>query len=105
MRSDQAKGAALVLAGLTGLTGAAWAIRHRQKKGKSYEDLDSECSDLMLWVVNMLLSNPLLSVLTMVPHCQPCCVSAQVWCPSRPGSWRACEHMRAGKQIPSSGIL
>ena len=49
MRSDQAKGAALVLAGVTGVAGAAWAIKRRQKKGKTYDDLDSKCLGLMFW--------------------------------------------------------
>ena len=105
MRTDQAKGAVLVLAGITGLTGAAWAIRHRQKKGKSYDDLDSEWSDLMLWVV-MLLNIPGLNILR---HSYPILISArfflQAWCPSLAGLWQACERTRAGKQIPSSETL
>lgn len=42
MRSDQGKAAVVVLAGLTGLTGAVWAVRRLLKKRKTYDDLDSE---------------------------------------------------------------
>lgn len=49
MRSSQ--GAVLVVAGITGLTGALWAVKRLlNRKESTYDDLDSECSELMFWV-------------------------------------------------------
>ena len=42
MRSHQEKTLVLVLAGLTGLSGAAWAVKRLLKKNKDYDDLDSK---------------------------------------------------------------
>ena len=63
MHSNQTKGAVLVLAGLTGLTTAAWAIQRLLKKQKTYDDLDSKCSGFMLWVTNIVLNIPCLNAL------------------------------------------
>lgn len=42
MGSHHGKTVVLVLAGLTGLSGAAWAVKHLLKKNKDYDDLDSK---------------------------------------------------------------
>ena len=106
MHPNQTKGAVLVLAGVTGLTTAAWAIQRLLKKRKTYDDLDSKCSDLILLVTNILLSMPCLTALShRHPLAANSCLFTQAWCPSLLGLWQACERMRARKQIPSSVIL